>query len=283
MITNYGTKGAVKLSLIVLLLALLAGVSLRAYESYHNPSTPGAGYCAECHPGFLNRGTLHAAHTALTTASACSYCHTSSDRDNPMTVWSQGNGLGCMGCHGLDYGETIKSDHGRGFAIAGLHKNSGYGLRRHHARAGKTICATCHMDENVAPYGENVINTGLGFTTNYYNLAIFRLNNLPLNPCSNEGSPGLDNDGDGLYDGADPDCTGAPVSLKVLNTATNTTVLSWPYTFDGWHVEVNSSLASTGWTDLPNVPRENTDAGVWQVTISSVPGPRYYRLSKKVL
>jgi hypothetical protein len=293
MITYYTTNVTWTLRLIVLSSALLAAVSLPAYESYHNPATQDQGYCAQCHPGFVGGqdSPLHSVHTEPSdpVTTDCTLCHTGSGRNNPLIMWSnQGNGLGCMGCHGLDYGETIKTNY-NGFTTMGQHKNSGYGLRRHHARSGVTVCATCHTnDVNVAPYGENVVNTGLGFTTNYYNLASVSLNGKPVNPCNNEDSTndadtkGLDNDGDGLYDGADPDCTGAPVSLKLLNTTTNTTVLSWPYTFDGWHVQSSSNIASIGWTDLAAVPRENTN-GFWQVILSPASGPRYYRLSKKVL
>ncbi len=278
------------LALTNTVLALLWSWPARAYESYHDPNTPGAGYCAQCHPGFVGGtgSSLHALHTGGSDpmTGSCSLCHTGTTRDNPFTMWSQNNQLGCMGCHGLDYGETIRSNY-RGFAITGLHKNSGYGLRRHHARAGVAVCATCHTnDMNVAPYAENVINTGLGFTTHYYNRTDVRLRGLPINPCNNEDtlndadSRGLDNDGDGLYDAEDPDCTGAPVTLTLQISSTNTVILSWPHGFDGWHVQSSQGTA-TAWADVPTVARETAD-GSWQVVVSPGSAPSLYRLNKRV-
>lgn len=270
--------------------ALVPVFQATAWESYHDPNQADAGYCASCHNGFAGgqNDTLHFLHTGDNGMTAdCSLCHTGSGRDNPLLMWSQGNNLGCMGCHGQDYGETIKADY-RGFAITGLHKNSGYGLRRHHARSGITVCATCHTnDVNVAPYPENVIDPGLGFTVHYYSrTASVGLGGLPINPCNNEDSVddvdtrGLDNDGDGVYDSADPDCTGAPVTLKLQTTSTNTTLFSWPATFDGWHLQVNSTLGSANWTNLPNVPRETTN-GLWTIVLPPQPSQHFYRLNKR--
>lgn len=272
-----------RLGFLALSWSLVSAPLARAYESYHNPNTQGAGYCSTCHSGFLDQGPLHDQHTAMAT---CSLCHTGSGRDNPIIMWSQNNQLGCMGCHGLDYGETIQANY-RTFATQGLHKNSGYGLRKHHARSGVTQCAGCHdTDENVPPFAENVINTGLGFTTNYYARADVLLGGNQLNPCSNEDTPddtdtrGLDNDGDGLYDGQDPDCAGTPVQLTLLTTSTNTVVLSWPHGFDGWRVQATSTLGGT-WSDLPSVPREATLAGPWQVILTPEPTSRFYRLNRR--
>jgi hypothetical protein len=273
------------------LTALAIVLPAAAYESYHNPSTPGTGNCATCHPGFVGGPSLplHALHTGGTDpiTSNCNLCHTGPTRDNPLTMWSGGTGggnLGCMGCHGLDYGETIQANY-RTFNTAGLHKQSGYGLRRHHARVGIAICATCHTnDVNVAPYGENVVNTGLGFTTHYYTRADVRIRGAAANPCNNEDtlndadSRGLDNDGDGVYDADDPDCTGAPVTVSFTTTSTNT-IISWPFTYDGWHVQVSTNLGSS-WNDLPNVPRETNST--WTVVLTPSQGTRFFRLNKRL-
>ncbi len=273
--------------LFITALFSLAWLSANAYESYHNPATPGMGYCAECHPGFVGgqSSPTHALHTGGTDpiTTTCTLCHTGSGRDNPLTSWSGGGtgaNLGCAGCHGLDYGETIQANY-RGFPTLGQHKQSGYGLRRHHARKNVTICATCHTND-VAPYGENVVNTGLGFTTHYYNRTDVGLRGLPLNPCNNEDSlnpsdgKGLDNDGDGVYDTEDPDCLGLRATATLQVTSTNTMIL-WPYTCDGWHVETSTDLGIT-WSDLAVVPREvGTN---WTVAIPPSQGPRFYRLFK---
>lgn len=277
-----------------LLFGLLTSLALvcpvAAYESYHNPATPGTGYCASCHPGFVGGQSqpLHAMHTGGTDpiTSNCNLCHTGTTRDNPLTMWSGGGtgaNLGCMGCHGLDYGETIQANY-RTFTTAGQHKQSGYGLRRHHARAGQTVCANCHDDSGVAPYGENVVNTGLGFTTHYYNRTDVGLRGLPLNPCNNEDGlnpsdgKGLDNDGDGIYDANDPDCTGAAVTVQFQATPTST-VVSWPYSYDGWHVQMSTNLGST-WADVSNVPLETSTN--WVVTLPPSQATRFYRLNKKL-
>ncbi len=283
------------LCLIALASGCLIATPAMAYESYHDPALSDQGYCAACHPGFGGgrSDTLHALHTGGSdpVTQNCDLCHTGSSRDNPLTMWSTGdsgtNGLGCMGCHGNDYGETIQANY-RGFAIAGRHKNSGYGLRRHHARSGVAICATCNTnDANVQHYGENVIDPGLGFTRHYYLRSDVSLGGQPVNPCNNEHSlnntndtRGLDNDGDRAYGPDDPDCNGAPVTLKVTLTATNSAIFSWPYTFDGWQLQVNSSFGSSNWVNVAKVPQETTNSPNWRVVLWPVEATRFYRLTK---
>jgi predicted CXXCH cytochrome family protein len=164
-------------------LIALAGISflplhLAAYESYHDPALNDQGYCSTCHPGFGGgrSDTLHALHTGGSdpVTGTCNLCHDGPGSDNPFTLWSKGDaddGLGCMGCHGRDYGETVGANH-RGEPIAGMPKNSGYGLRLHHHVSGITVCAGCHGDPTsggaVQPHPENVIDPGLGNTVHYY-------------------------------------------------------------------------------------------------------------------
>ncbi len=174
-----------------------------AYETYHDPAQDGTGRCATCHPGFVGRGALHDAHWTFGTTT-CNLCHTGSGRNNPLTVWSTGDGaanstLGCAGCHGTNMGETIQSDINNGsstFSTAGLPKSSGYGLRKRHLLNGVTTCLTCHADAqrcNINP--ESTIP-----------LYFPRTDTVPTHPCTSEG---LDNDGDGRTDSADPDCNAA--------------------------------------------------------------------------
>jgi thiosulfate dehydrogenase len=108
--------------------------------------------------------------------------------------------IGCMGCHGRyeDMGNDSASD--------GL----GAGLRQHHTNAGVNACVVCHADadpENYTPVGEGVL------PPNYFTPDdVFA--NKPTEPCSPFGEEnyagiweGLDNDGDGVYDVLDLDCT----------------------------------------------------------------------------
>jgi hypothetical protein len=87
------------------------------------------------------------------------------------------------------------------------------GLRQHHTDAGVTVCMDCHFDANPAnctPVGEHVL-------PHYYAPPDGAHPDKPTDPCDGDGSEsvfgstGLDNDGDGLDDGADPNCPAGPV------------------------------------------------------------------------
>lgn len=178
--------------------------NMGAYESYHDPNQSGAGYCATCHPGHVGRGDLHdSVHVPLITNN-CNLCHTGSGRNNPLTMWSRDiapdtpeklDEFGCTGCHGRDYGETIESnnfDNGSDiFDIIGKPKMSGYGLIQRHINSGETECSDCHFFNESQIHPENV-------SPPYYGRSDVNVND----PCADN----LDNDGDGLYDSADPDC-----------------------------------------------------------------------------
>lgn len=188
--------------LISALMFIAGGTDADATESYHDPRANDVGYCSGCHEGFAGgrNDSLHGLHTDGDSALGvitrnCNLCHTGSGKDNPMTMWSIGDaddGLGCAGCHGRDYGETIQQNY-RGFSIAGLPKATAYGLRDRHVASAVSGCARCHtaaplgtLPENVAPpyYGRSDVNV--------------------TDPCADL----LDNDGDTLYDFDDPDCSG---------------------------------------------------------------------------
>lgn len=140
--------------------------------------------CRTCHPDFQNRGPLHDMHVGSSQmTNNCGLCHTSVG-DIP-DINSSSDGVSCTGCH-------IPN-----------------GLWEHHAGASIS-CAPCHTswptpdpEDTLPPY----------YTRTDVNLS---------NPCetntaaggedySGDGQ-GLDNDGDDLYDAADPDCT--PVAVK---------------------------------------------------------------------
>jgi hypothetical protein len=272
-----------------LLAQLMLCLQTVAFESYHDPNQNDQGYCSDCHPGFKagRNDTLHALHTGggdpITTN--CDLCHTGSGRDNPLTLWSAADGdtgLGCAGCHGRDYGETVENDH-RGFSTQGRPKNSGWGLRRHHASVGITTCANCHDDGEPLP--ENVMNPGLGNTTHYFFRSDVSLGGSPMDTCVNEDTAndadgiGLDNDGDGLYDENDPDCSPDPLMLSIETQPANELLIRWPAPTQGWRLQSATDLTGQDWQDQP-APTERL-MGLWQFVVSPSLGlPRFYRLVK---
>ena len=208
-------------------LILIAGLArqARAYPTVHDPVNTSGTNCFACHPTFENRGDAHDLHVSPLT-NTCDLCHTGSGRNNPITLWSiETNGLGCAGCHGRDYGETVQLpngfDNGSGtFNLNGLPKMSGYGLRKQHLRKNVTVCLDCHADvprsfilpEDVAP-----AYYGPAYTTNVTNPCLSDLTlggeDSPATEPNGDDTVGLDNDGDGLdntttprIDLNDPDC-----------------------------------------------------------------------------
>jgi PKD repeat protein len=136
-------------------------------------------------------GTGHDAHAALT--NNCSDCHGSGGRNDPPLS-------NCVQCHGRD------ADAGGDSESAGV----GRGLRLHHVTTNAAACGNCHSDAlGAAGVGENVLPS-------FYATA----GGAGLDSC--DGSEehfasltvSLDNDGDGLADGNDPDCVAnvAPVA-----------------------------------------------------------------------
>jgi hypothetical protein len=166
--------------------------------------------CQDCHGDFTGsrspKGTIfpggdkHRMHRdSAYMATACDLCHTSGDGRDPFIGSSNGRpgvqGVGCTGCHGRDYGGRLG--------------DSGVGLRAHHVINGVNSCTNCHGDDP-EPLPEWVV-------PRYYGTGETRVDD----PC-NSGpdfmenwsigdTEGLDNDGDDLYDGDDPDCAGGCV------------------------------------------------------------------------
>ncbi len=178
-------------------LAIITASSM-GYDRYNSG-------CQTCHGGFLTnvspQGTIfpeankHQMHRSSNyMGTKCALCHMSGTYTNPYIGQSAGTannpGVGCTGCHGHDYGGSIG--------------NNGAGLRKHHLTNGVTVCLTCHSNDPI-PLGEGVKPT-------YYGTVDTKC----ADPC-NSGplfkenwsvgdTTGLDNDGDNLYDQADPDC-----------------------------------------------------------------------------
>ncbi len=203
---------------ILALYALAYAPSVQAYQFYDNGAGNG---CVQCHTGFQGgnqSGPLHFAHFFELGVTECNVCHPSGPGSKPVeTYWSgPGGGLGCVGCHGRDYGETSPN--------SGLPKATGYGLRQHHANNGVFNCQGCHsagslghpnplpviLDENVQPP--------------YYGTAVTSLVNPCFSPQEDMATDadllGLDNDGDGAPDyPADLDC---PATTTTSTTTTTT-------------------------------------------------------------
>jgi hypothetical protein len=160
--------------------------------------------CQTCHGDFddatspkgtvFPSGSKHEMHRGAQNMNAdCGLCHIQQG-DSPLMGESAGTannpGVGCVGCHGRDYGGAIG--------------DSGVGLRAHHFINNVTVCAGCHPSDPV-PLPEDILPT-------YYGTPDSNVDD----PC-NQGpgflenwsigdTEGTDNDGDNLYDQNDPDC-----------------------------------------------------------------------------
>jgi hypothetical protein len=185
----------IKISLVILVFLISAGLfvasSSHAYINYETGKRSGSN-CAACHPGFQGGfgSPLHDLHLGLTFT--CDLCHLEIAGDIPRTAVSAINndnidGQGCRGCHGR--AEDGEMD-AKGWAA---------GLRQFHWGTGIRNCPGCHSDSdpsNYTPVGEDVLPPY--YTRNDVSI---------ISSCDD----GLDNDGDGIRDCDDLDCTDDPV------------------------------------------------------------------------
>ena len=196
--------------MVSILFMLVAGQVL-AYEWFYDPASGSAetGNCRDCHSSFSGRGDLHKMHVGSSNfTGTCQACHFASNGDNPRIskVGDPDPGqYGCMGCHGGDYGKRSGTD------IV----MEGYGLRqRHVVQNGVTECLDCH-DLSVEGLPEDVDppSYALGGLSNM--VPGDSCNPDPFREDGDESwklldpepeAEGIDIDGDGLYDMADPDC-----------------------------------------------------------------------------
>ncbi|HLK11969.1 MAG TPA: right-handed parallel beta-helix repeat-containing protein [Candidatus Binatia bacterium] len=211
-------------ALVLLTASVIWAPRALAFPSYDDGTAQHNG-CVSCHDYFSGSPNLHSSHLTkfnIINTGACTLCHQTAGGDGlpVLTYWS-GEGFGCAGCHGNDYGETS--------VLSGLPKASGYGLRRKHALLGVTVCATCHFpgsaetgepDPPPLIFPEPVPPPYYGQPTN----------NL-TNPCSTaqesfDNTVGLDNDGNGYADMADSACQAfASTTTTIVSTTTTTTTL----------------------------------------------------------
>jgi hypothetical protein len=204
---------------------VLVAPDAQAYKFYSDDSGAvgdGTQNCAACHGEFRSgtymppsgaptwAGTLHQGHLNGTNVGSlnCDNCHGGVDTiQRGVNLSSSGTGpggvmaLACVGCHGRQ-ADTVGNPNALG-------DGWGAGLRQHHNANGIGLCAGCHADANPAnftPAGEDAMPM-------YYPQVTNIIAGTPLEPCNINGEEdfesdpsGLDNDGDNLYDAADPDC-----------------------------------------------------------------------------
>jgi len=216
----------VGVSLIFLLLMALWAPKAHAYATWSDG-------CVNCHGDFfsgtyssLHDGTswgtnLMTGHLGFMGNDTCSVCHQppSGTPRTPVYIGLSAGITGyspiaCLGCHG-----RLEDAQGAGACVDGspstintANCGMGAGLRQHHTNAGEADCTGCHGDAEPTAFTTAAEST----MPPYYFTPDATHPNKPTNACNanpapgNEnkfGSTGLDNDGDGLYDGADPDCT----------------------------------------------------------------------------
>jgi PKD repeat protein len=228
------------MSFAILVWVIWAPNEALAYPTYSS------GNCFSCH-GDFNSGSyvsfkdgtpwgvdLMSGHIQMI-AGDCDTCHSNGPRGNVFLNSSIGatgfDPIGCVGCHGRDDDVTdVCTGLGTGVEVV---CGAGAGLRQHHFNSGVTVCRGCHFNDadpgSFTPVGEDV-------PPPYYFTPDAAHPLKPTDPCTDEaifGPTGLDNDGDGLDDGNDPDCAaGNQPPVADANGPYNGTV-GVPLSFDG--------------------------------------------------
>ena len=192
-----------------------------------NPNPPGR--CDICHlgtgktPVFLNKsnGNLD----CVGGANAGAYCQVDSACPGGTCSGIVYEAIACIGCHGRAADRGVRPGDCVDAPTTDGPCGDGAGLRQHHQNSGVALCADCHADAlpaNFTPAGENVQPT-------YYFTPDAAHPLKPTDACNPTGEEdyeasanGLDNDGDLLYDAADPDCAvpTATVTATPAETAT---------------------------------------------------------------
>jgi PKD repeat protein len=253
--------------LIILVASAIWTPKTDAYPTY---SEIAAGNCLNCHGDFRGFGyvsfkdgtpwgtDLMNGHLInMLRGSTCFACHTSPFF--PVSLSSSGDetlAISCVGCHGRS------EDAGNDSISPGL----GAGLRQHHYNVGVTMCGGCHVDANPAnytPVGEDVLPPNYGHP-----------DVTPTDPCDADGSEsvfgstGLDNDGDLLSDGNDPDCaTNNPPVANPNGPYTGT--VGQPVQFDGsGSFDPDGTIVSYDW----DFGDSNTGTGVIPTHTYAAPG-----------
>lgn len=198
-----------------------------AFGGFDDGGGAGLPSCAACHSDLANFGPDHAAHSALSN-NDCNSCHVNGAGNNNPPLDN------CVRCHGRD------ADAGGDNVSPGLAR----GLRQHHQING-TNCGACHADATgLSGVGEQVLPS-------FYPQA---LNGQGLDSCDGSeerfasNTVSLDNDGDGLTDGADPDCVVNQAPVADPNGPYTGTV-NMPVAFDGsGSTDTDGTIVSYAWT-----------------------------------
>ena len=224
-----------EICLSMMLVTLVLPTTADAYARYLSG-------CQSCHGRFTDstspKGTtfpsgdkhqMHRSSSAMNTN--CNLCHSAGDGRNPYLGFSSGTasttGYGCVGCHGR------VEDGGNDSVSQGY----GAGLRQHHYNNNVTGCTGCHDDASPVNYttvGEDVLPPYYGSPdTNIVD--IVDVGGVPFSASCNPApgfeenwsigdTLGLDNDGNNIYDLADPQCVPEPgaamMGLAALITIT---------------------------------------------------------------
>ena len=206
------------------LLVLFLTPPVAAFQGFDDGGGGGLPGCATCHGTLANTGpgnAVHDTHAAL--ANGCSDCHGASAFNDPPLD-------NCVQCHGRD------EDAGGDSESVGI----GRGLRLHHVTANAASCGSCHSDAlGAVGVGEHVLPS-------FYAAA-------GLDSC--DGSEerfasltiSLDNDGDGLADGNDPDC-GTNMAPTANPGGPYNATFNSPIVFDGsGSTDADGSIVSWAW------------------------------------
>jgi hypothetical protein len=300
-----GYKRALLIGLYVVPLVMLAfwvpdAQGFRNYQDGCNSST--------CHGDFTGpvtqKGSFfpsddkHVMHNASQQMNTdCDMCHTSGDNRNPFIGSSQidGNGdpggPGCTGCH------------------------NGNGLRLHHAANGQDFCFSpgCHTsaaappEDTIPEYYTSTMTNARGPCND---VAALKTNeNWTIGSCSVTTSTGcdadndcpssetctfvyegLDNDGDNLYDTADPDCQTGPAGsgrvpldalaagtpLQLFRQANGDLALSWDLSCLASDDDYGVYEGTIGGTFNNHGFVTCTTAGAQNTTITPAAGDTYY-------
>jgi hypothetical protein len=120
------------------------------------------------------------------------------------------------------------------------------------------------------------MNPGLGNTTHYFFRSDVSLGGASIDTCANEDTAndvdetGLDNDGDGLYDQSDPDCSPDPLLLLIAAQPAGEVLVEWPAPTEGWGLQSSTDLSGQDWQDQPTPTERLMD--MWQLLVSPSPG-----------
>jgi len=264
--TGGSMKKGVRVFVGLFILLTLMGLATTAGAFPQYSTSGGAtGYCADCHGAFASGPTpylsqhdgaawknpttaanmnIHDGHRTYMLSSDCNACHGATRTPVILNLSNGGTGLqpiGCSGCH------------------------NGDGLRQHHESSGAYACSGCHAPGT--PPAENVAPP-------YYFTPDAAHPNKPTDPCNANGSEsrvaptaGLDNDGNLLYDAADPACKPAvavlgvsPATLSFGSQPINTSSVAQTVT-----------ISNTGTANLSVTGISNTDAVDFTVTSAALP------------